>query len=76
MSESFEAWLKYIPISVLTALIIPEFFTKTNIGFQINYIYLISGCVALVVGIWKRNMLLTTAVGVVSVALLRFLILV
>jgi|JI10StandDraft_1071094.scaffolds.fasta_scaffold17700_11 branched-subunit amino acid transport protein len=73
MSESFERWLKYIPISVLTALIVPEFFEQTSGEFHINTNYLISGIVALCVGLWKKNMLLTTFVGVICLASLRFL---
>jgi len=71
ISEEFERWLKYIPISVLSALIVPEFFTKTDFGFQINMQYLISGIAALVVGIWKKNVLLTTFVGIATLAILR-----
>ena len=72
MSEGFERWLKYIPVSVLTAMIVPEFVIKSDGAIQINVAYLIAGLAALVIGLWKRSMLLSTIVGVVCVAFLRF----
>jgi branched-subunit amino acid transport protein len=72
ISEGFERWLKYIPISILTALIVPEFFNVENNDVHINTHYLIGGTIALCIGIWKRSMLLTTFVGVISIAILRF----
>lgn len=73
MSEGFERWLKYIPVSVLTALIVPEFFETTGTEAHINIMYFICGIIAMAVGMWKRNMLLTTIVGVVSLACLRMM---
>ena len=74
VSESFERWLRYVPVSVLSALIIPEFLTKNEVGIQVNGIYIIAGVAALVVGLWKKNMLLAMVVGIVFVAVLRNLL--
>jgi branched-subunit amino acid transport protein len=74
MSEGFERWLKFIPVSVLAALIVPEFFEKTDLGIRINDVYIISGLIAFGVGIWRKNLLTTTVAGVLSLALLRLIL--
>lgn len=70
-SEKFEAWLKYIPVAVLSALIVPEFVSKTTSQIQINWMYVISGAVAFAVGLKFKNLVLTTFVGVVTLVILR-----
>ena len=72
LSDKFKLWLSYIPVSVLTALIVPEFFEKTqDFAVHLDYLFLISGSLALIFGIFTRNLLGTTLVGVLGVALLR-----
>ena len=73
ISGSFEEWLKYIPVAVLTSLIIPELIHKTPEGIIINWIYVASGAVALVVGLKFRNLLLTTFSGVMTLVIIRLL---
>lgn len=73
MSESFEAWLKYIPVAVLSALIVPEFFQKEGSQIEVNWLYIISAVVAFFVGLKFRNLVLTTFVGVATLVILRIL---
>lgn len=71
VSGGFEAWIKYIPVGVLTSLIIPEFIHKSPDHLEINGLYLGSAIVALLVGLRFKNLVITTFVGVAVVAILR-----
>ena len=60
-------WLTHLPIAILAALVTSEF--KSN--GQVNLIYLWSGLITAFVGYKTKNLLITTASGVLMVVLVR-----
>lgn len=74
--KSGERWLAHVPIAMIAALVVPDFLSTDShfpeIGFHLSY--LIGGLISVAVGVKTRNLILTTASGVLTVALLRFLI--
>lgn len=75
LNPKVEEFLTYIPISILTALIAVELFTvdnKFSIG-EDNYIELLAAVSTLIFAIKKNNLLLTVLVGIISIAILRFI---
>ncbi len=71
ISPSFERWLSHVPIAILSAMVLPEFFTSREGRLELNILFLSAGVVCVVVGAKSKNLLLTTLVGVVFVALAR-----
>lgn len=75
LNKRIEEFLTYIPISILTALIAVELFTADN-KFDIkgHSLEILAALPVILVSIKKNNLLLTVIVGVVSIAVLRFII--
>lgn len=71
-SKSFEKWLSHVPIGILAALIIPEFISRGERGFEYNYLFIVATVLCFTLGVKTRNLMLTTTVGVIVVALLRY----
>lgn len=74
LNKRVEEFLTYVPISILTALIIVELFTVDN-KFLIkgNSVELLASIPTILVAIKKNDLLLTVIVGVISIAILRFI---
>lgn len=73
LNKNVEEFLRYIPISILAALIAVELFTADNkFSIQGNSLELLATIPTLLVAIKKNNLLLTVVVGIVSIAILRF----
>lgn len=73
LNKKVEEFLTYIPISILAALIAVELFTVDNkVSIQDNYLELLAAIPTLLVAIKKNNLLLTVIVGIISIAILRF----
>ncbi|WP_297428762.1 AzlD domain-containing protein [Clostridium sp.] len=74
LNKRVEEFLAYIPISILAALIAVELFTVDN-KFSIdgNFFELIAAIPTILVAIKKNDLLLTVIVGIISIAVLRFL---
>ncbi|EKQ51269.1 MULTISPECIES: AzlD domain-containing protein [unclassified Clostridium] len=74
LNKRVEEFLTYIPISILAALIAVELFTVDN-KFSIdgNFLELIAAIPTILVAIKKNELLLTVVVGIISIAVLRFL---
>ena len=74
LNKKVEEFLTYIPISILAALIAVELLTVENkISFEGNLLELIAAVPTILVAVKKNNLLLTVIVGIVSIAILRFL---
>ncbi len=71
VSPRFEMWLRHIPVAIMAAIIVPDFVVKGPAGLVLNLQFFVAGLAALGVGLKTRNLVLTTLVGVLSVALLR-----
>lgn len=72
LNPKIEEFLKYLPLSILASLIAVELFTNNNcISLKENLNEILAAIFTIIVGIKKKNLLITVAVGIVSVALLR-----
>jgi branched-subunit amino acid transport protein len=65
--EPLEQALKYVPVSVLMAIVAPAILIQDGLSIQIHYEnhYLMGGIGALMAGFWKKNLLFTIVVGIV-----------
>ncbi|ETX11718.1 branched-chain amino acid transport [Marinomonas ushuaiensis DSM 15871] len=71
-----ERALKFVPVAVLTAIIIPMIFmTDNQMNVSISNPWLIGGLAAFVIGIWRQHQLLTIFVGVVVFFIAKYMIL-
>lgn len=74
LPDAFLTWLRFIPITVMTALLMQELFTKNNhLLFSGNLMELMAIIPAILTAIIFRSLLGTVLIGVVCVALLRTL---
>ena len=72
LNHKIEEFLKYIPISILSALIAVELMTEnSSISINSHYAELLAAIPTILIGIKKKNLLLTVISGVVLVAFLR-----
>lgn len=72
LNDRTTEFLKYIPISILTALVVSSLFILNN-KFSINVSTVIASIITAVVAVKKNNLLLTVIVGVISIAVLRMI---
>ena len=74
LHPKLEEFLKYIPISILSALIAVEIFT-IDVKFSIigNELKILALIPTIIIGVKKKDLLLTVVVGIISVALLRLI---
>lgn len=73
LNKNVEEFLTYIPLSILAALIAVELLTVDNkFSIQGNSLELLAAIPTVLVALRKNNLLLTVVVGIVSVAILRF----
>lgn len=74
LHPKLEEFLKCIPISILSALIAVEIFNIDDkfsiIGNELEILALIP---TIIIGVKKKDLLLTVVVGIISVALLRLI---
>ena len=65
--------LRYVPPAVLAAIITPAVLMPngTQVDISLNNAYLVAAIAAIAVSLWKKNLLLTLAVGMVTFLLWR-----
>jgi branched-subunit amino acid transport protein len=74
LNDKVTKFLTYIPISILSALIAAELFTVNNkFSIQDNFLEVLAAIPTILVALKKNNLLLTVIVGIISIAILRFL---
>jgi len=64
-------WLSYIPICILTALIVQGMWTVEDGKLSLSWHYILALIPTSVAALWTRSLAVTVIVGVVSMALLR-----
>jgi branched-subunit amino acid transport protein len=66
ISESLERVLKYVPVSVLMAIVAPAILIQDGVSIQFHYEnpHLVGGIGAFLVGFWKKNLLFTIMMGI------------
>jgi len=67
-------WLKYVPVSILTALIVPSLLLpKGYLDISLTNHYLIAGIVAAFVAYKSRNIIATLGIGMSIMLVLKLL---
>ncbi|KOF57771.1 branched-chain amino acid ABC transporter [Clostridium sp. DMHC 10] len=72
LNKKVEMFLKYIPISILTALVFSALVISNN-KVSINVPVLVAAAITCITAVKKNNLLLTVIVGVLSMAVLRMI---
>ncbi len=66
--EIVVAWLRYVPVAVLSALIMPGIFTvDKQFAVSFSHPYLPASILAFLVAYRTKNMMLTVSIGMVTV---------
>lgn len=74
INEGIYEFLRYVPISILSALVAADLFTINNtVSLSSKTMQLLAAVPTAIVAIKKNNLLLTVVVGVVSMALIRII---
>jgi branched-subunit amino acid transport protein len=68
---SFMKWLSYIPICILTALVVSNFIEEGN-PILLDWQTIAVMIPTLLIALWTKSLLLTVLIGVVLMAVLRF----
>lgn len=66
-------WLAYIPVCILSALVITNLFHSTGKLITINWPVFFSFLPTLIVALWTKSLSITVIVGVVSMAVIRLI---
>lgn len=73
----FNEWMKYVPVSLFTALVVKDVFmnteTYTFIGVD-NVAKILASVIVMAVSYYSRSMGLAVVVGLIAVALLSFVV--
>ena len=65
-------WLSFIPVAVLSALLIPSLVvTEGKVNLSLDNEFLLASIPAFIVAFWKKSLLLTVVVGMVSLVILN-----
>lgn len=68
-------WLKYVPVTVLSALIVPGILTANRqVYITLNNSYLIASLLAFLIAWRTKNMMFTVTVGMGVVLVLQYVI--
>lgn len=65
-------WLAYIPVCILSALVISNLFKKNTHTVGIDWPIFVAFLPTLVTALWTKSLSITVLVGVFSMACLRF----
>jgi branched-subunit amino acid transport protein len=74
LPEILKKWLKYVPVSVFSALLFPSLLLKNgriDLGFGNFQVW--AGLICLAVMLRTRSLALTVSIGVLAVLLFKFL---
>lgn len=67
-------WLSFIPICILTALVVNSLMTDGTALISIDWEMIIVMIPTLVVAVWTKSLSVTVIVGVVFMAVIRFVL--
>ena len=72
LPKPFLKWLTYIPVCILTALVMDELLLESEFGtIEINVTALLASIPTIVVAFWTKSLSFTVITGVVTMALIR-----
>jgi len=75
LPEVIMRWLSYIPICILTALIVEHVWKVDGAGISaisVDLPFLYALITTVVVAIWSRSLSITVLVGVIAMAIIRY----
>ncbi|MCM3770463.1 MULTISPECIES: AzlD domain-containing protein [Priestia] len=75
LPEPILKWLSYIPICILTALVVENFIIQTNDNVKVNWPVIIVVIPTLLIALKTKSLSITVISGVGMMALLRFFLL-
>lgn len=74
MPVPIQRWLSYIPICLLTALVVEGAIQDDGAFLSVDWRYVLILIPTFVTAVWSRSLVTTVLVGVISAALLRWLL--
>ncbi|MFC7392019.1 AzlD domain-containing protein [Scopulibacillus cellulosilyticus] len=74
LPEPVLKWLSYVPICILTALVVDSFIIETNHSIKIDWTVIIVIIPTLIVAIRTKSLSATVIIGVILMAIVRFFI--
>lgn len=72
MPKWFLRWLAYIPVCILSALVFESFIANDNI-IRLDFLSILAFIPTVFVAVWTKSLSLTVIVGVITMAVLRFI---
>ncbi|SDN67166.1 Branched-chain amino acid transport protein [Paenibacillus sp. yr247] len=73
LPQAFMKWLSYIPVCLLTALVVQEMIQKTESIPMVNWLNIAMVIPTLLTALKTKSLLATVLVGIVSAGLLRWI---
>jgi branched-subunit amino acid transport protein len=67
-------WLSYIPVCILSALVLDSLFKREQSIVTINWLNVVALLPTLLVAIWTKSLSKTVIAGVVTMAVIRLLV--
>ncbi len=67
-------FLKYVPISILSALVFSNLFVQTEQGVGVDWSIFFALIPTVLIAIWTKSLSLTVIIGVISMGLIRLFI--
>lgn len=74
LPEPVIKWLSFIPVCILTALVVDSVLIEAEHGLEVDWEVLIVIIPSLFTAIWTKSLSITVIVGVVLMALVRFIL--
>lgn len=74
LPDIFIKWLSFIPICIFTALVVDSFIVQEQATLSIDWLTLGAILPTLAVAIWTKSLSWTVIIGVISMAVIRFLL--
>ena len=70
--EGFIRWLSYIPVCILTALVVDSFLHEGSAS-RLNIEYIIAFIPTFIIALWTKSLSFTVIVGVLTMAIVRYM---
>ena len=70
--DGFIRWLSYIPVCILTALVVDSFLQEDGV-WRLNTQYIIAFIPTFIVALWTKSLSFTVIVGVLTMAIVRYM---
>jgi branched-subunit amino acid transport protein len=64
-------WLSYIPICILTALVVENMLIETENAVELDWTVLLAMLPTLLTALWTKSLSATVIIGVISMAFIR-----